>query len=151
MNRLISLSFVDDLGSIASGISAKEIARIVDTVATTVLEPGIANAVTCDTSEKEAVIFSRFHRQILSKQLREIKIKVGNEKTMSNKEATRWLGVWPDVELKFTSQINEGMRRARTAKIQIKGLTRTHELVPRLVRRIQHAVVQSTALYNVEL
>lgn len=112
MNRLISLSFVDDLGSIASGISAKEIARIVDTVATTVLEPGIANAVTCDTSEKEAVIFSRFHRQILSKQLREIKIKVGNEKTMSNKEATRWLGVWPDVELKFTSQINEGVRRA---------------------------------------
>lgn len=108
MNRLISLSFVDDLGSIASGISVKEIARIVDTVATTVLESGIANAVTYDTSEKEAVIFSRFHRQILSKQLREIKIKVGNEKTMSNKEATKWLGVWLDVELNLLHKSAKG-------------------------------------------
>ena len=33
----------------------------------------------------------------------------------------------------------------------IKGLTKTHGLVPGLVRRIQLSVVQSTALYGAEL
>lgn len=67
------------------------------------------------------------------------------------KEATRWLGVWLDSQLKLTSHINERVRRARAAEIQIKGLTRTHGLVPGLVRRIQLAVVQSTAVYSAEL
>lgn len=66
------------------------------------------------------------------------------------KEATRWLGVWLDSQLKFTSHINERVRRARTAEIQIKGLTRTHGLVHGLVRQIQLAVVQSAALYGAE-
>ncbi len=43
------------------------------------------------------------------------------------------------------------MRRARIAEIQIKSLTKTHGLIPGLVRRIQLAVVQSTALYGAEL
>ncbi len=51
----------------------------------------------------------------------------------------------------FTSHINERVRRARTAEIQIKGLTKTYGLVPGLVRRIQLSVVQSTALYGAEL
>lgn len=75
-----SLSFVDDLGFIASGTSVKEIARTLETVATTLLEWGTANAV-----------------------------------------------------------------------IQIRGLTRTHGLVPGLVWQIQLAVVQSAALYGAEL
>ena len=79
------------------------------------------------------------------------KIKVGSEKISFNKEATRWLGVWLDSELKFTSHINERVRRARTAKVQIKGLTKAYGLVPGLVRRIQLSVVQSTALYGAEL
>ncbi len=70
---------------------------------------------------------------------------------MFNKEATRWLGVWLDSQLKFTAHINERVRRARVAKIQIKSLTKTYGLVPGLVRQIQLAVVQSTALYGAEL
>lgn len=41
------------------------------------------------TSKTEAVLFSRSHRQRLNRQLQETKIKVGNEKNMFNKEATR--------------------------------------------------------------
>ena len=70
---------------------------------------------------------------------------------MFNKEATRWLGVWLDSHLKFISHINERVRRARAAEIQIKDLTCTYGLVPGLVRQIQLAVVQSTALYGAEL
>ena len=106
---------------------------------------------TYDTTKTEAVLFSKSYRQRLSKQLRETKIKVGGEHIMFNKEATRWLGVWLDSQLKFTSHINEQVRRARTAEPQIKSLTRTYGLVSGLVRRIQVAVVQSTALYGAEL
>ncbi len=59
--------------------------------------------------------------------------------------------MWLDSQLKYTSHINERVRRARTAEIQIKGLTRTYGLMPSLVRRIQFSVVQSTALYGAEL
>ena len=61
------------------------------------------------------------------------------------------MGVWLDSQLKFTSHINERVRRARTAEIQIRGLTRTHGLMPGLVRQIQLAVVQSKALCGAEL
>ena len=143
-----SLSFVDDLGFIASGTSVQEISKTLETVASSVLRWGLTNAVTYDTSKTEAVLFSKSHRQRLNKQLRETKIQVGNEKIMFNKEATRWLGVWLDSQLKFTSHINERVKRARTAEIQIKGLTKTQGLAPGLVRRIQLAVVQSIALYG---
>ncbi len=59
--------------------------------------------------------------------------------------------MWLDSQLKITSHINERVRRARVAEIQIKGLTKTYGLVPGLVRRIQLSVVQSTALYGAEL
>ena len=59
--------------------------------------------------------------------------------------------VWLDSQLKLTSHINERVKRARTAEIQIKGLTKTCGLVPGLVCRIQLSVVQSTALYGAEL
>lgn len=69
-----SLSFVDDLGFVASGNSVKEIGKILQEVAKTVLEWGTLNAVTCDTAKTEAVLFSKSHWQRLSRQLRETKI-----------------------------------------------------------------------------
>ena len=59
--------------------------------------------------------------------------------------------MWLDSQLKFTSHINERVRRTRTAEIQIKGLTRTYGLIPSLLRRIQLSVVQPMALYGAEL
>ena len=146
-----SLSFVDNLGFIASRSSVTEIVRSLEKVAKEVVEWGKQNAVTYDTSKTKAVLFSKSHRQRLNKQLQEAKIKVDTEIISFNKEATRWLGVWLDSQLKFTSHINERVRRARTAEIQIKGLTKTYGLVASLVRRIQISVVQSTVLYGVEL
>ncbi len=59
--------------------------------------------------------------------------------------------MWLDSQLKFTSHINEIVKRDRTAEIQIKRLTRKYGLVPGFVRRIQLLVVQSIALYGAEL
>ena len=131
-----SLSFVDDLGFIALGSSVKEIIKTLENVAKAVLEWGRLNEVTYDISKMEAMLFSKSHRQRLNRQLREAKIKIRDEKVSFNKEATQWLGVWLDSQLKFTSHINERVRRARTAEILIKGLTKTYGLVPGLVCRI---------------
>ena len=139
------------MGSIASGSSVKEIVRALEKVAKEVIKWGRQNSVTYDTSKTEAVLFSKSDRQRLSKQLREAKIKVSNEIISFDKEATRWLGVWLDSQLKFTSHINERIPRARNAEIQVKGLTKMQGLIPGLVRRIQLAVVQSTALYGAGL
>ena len=106
-----SLSFVDDLGFIAASSSVEEVAKTLENVAQVVLKWGRLNAVTYDVSKTEAVLFSKSHRQRLNKQLREAKVKVGDEKVSFNKEATRWLGVWLDSQLKFTSHINERVKR----------------------------------------
>ena len=52
-------------------------------------------------------------------QVRGTRIEVKDEKIMSNREATRWLGVWLGCQLKFTSYINERVRRAHAAEIHI--------------------------------
>lgn len=146
-----SLSFVDDLGFRAFGSSVKEVVELLENVAKTVLKWGRLNAVTYDISKTDAVLFSKSHRQRLNKKLRKAKIEVGAKQISFNKEATQWLGIWLDSQLKFTSHINERVRRARTMEIQIKGLTQSYGLVPELVRRIQLSVIHSTALYGVEL
>ncbi len=148
---VMSLSFVDDLGFIASDSLVNKIVRSLEKVAKEMIEWRKQNAVTYDTSKTEAVLFSKSHRQQLNKQLWEVKIEVSPEKISFNKEVTRWLDVWLDSQLKSTSHINERVRKARTAEIQIKGLTKTYGLVPSFVRRIQLLVVQSTALYGAEL
>ena len=84
-----SLSFFDDLGFIASSSSVKEVVKTLENVAKAVLEWGRQNAVTYDVSKTEAVLFSKSHRQRLNKQLREAKIKVGDENISFNKEATQ--------------------------------------------------------------
>ena len=114
-----SLSFIDDLGFIASSSSVKEVVKILEKVAEVVLEWGGRNAVTYDVAKTEAVLFSKSHRQRLNKQLREAKIKVGDKSISFNKEAMRWLGVWLDSQLKFISHINERVKRAGIAEILI--------------------------------
>ncbi len=85
-----SLSFVDHLGFIASGSSVKEVVKTLEEIACTVLEWGTLNAVTYDTVKTEAVLFSKSHRQRLSEQLRETKLKVGNERISFNKPPRFW-------------------------------------------------------------
>lgn len=97
------------------------------------------------------MIFSRSHCQRLHRQIIEANIQIGTGSIKFNKEATRWLGIWLDNQLTFTAHVNEKFRAARAAEIQIKGLTRLHRLAPGLIRRIHLAVVQSIALYGVEL
>ena len=83
------LSFVDDLGFLASENSVTEIVRSLEKVAKELIEWGKQNAATYDISKTEAVLFSKSHRQQLNKQLQKAKIKIDTEKISFNKKATR--------------------------------------------------------------
>lgn len=97
------------------------------------------------------MLFSKARPKRRNQQIRETTALIAGEHTKSNKEATRWLVVWLDCQLKFASHFNERMTKARTAEIRIKGLTQSYGLAPRLVRRIQITTIQSIALYGAEL
>ena len=149
--EIVSLSFVDDLGFIASGTSVKEIANALGKVGNLVVEWRRRNAVTYDMAKTELVLFFRARQRRLNQQLRETTVLVGGEKIKFKKDATRWLGIWLDSQLKFTAHINERLTKAKTAEIQVKRLSGTYGLAPGPVRRIQIAAVQSVALYGAEL
>lgn len=146
---VLSLSFVDDLGFIATGRSPKEIANTLEKVSQVALQWGRENAVTYDTAKTELVLFSKARSR--KQQLQETTVLIDGKQIKFNKKPTRWLGVWLDSQLKFTSHVNERMTKARTAELRIKGLARSYGLAPELVRRIQIAAVQSVALYGAEL
>lgn len=91
--EIILLSFVNDLGLIASGTPVKEIAKTLEKVRKIVLEWGEKNAVTYDTAKTELVLFSRARQRRLSQQLQETTVSIREERIKFNKEATRWLGI----------------------------------------------------------
>ena len=97
------------------------------------------------------MLFFKVCLRCCNRQLRETTVLIAEEHIKYNKEPTRWLKVWLDGQLKFTLHINERISKASTAKIQIKGLTRTYGVAPGLVRQIQIAAVQSITLYGAEL
>ncbi len=101
--------------------------------------------------KQKLVLFSRARQQRLNQHLRDTTVLVGGKRIKFNKEATRWLGIWLDSQLKFTAHINERLTKAKSVQIQIKHLSGTYGFAPGLVRRIQIAAVQSIALYGAEL
>ena len=81
-----------------------------------------------------------------NQQFLETTVLVGGERIKFNRDATRWLGIRLDSQLKFTAHISKRMSKAKTAEIQVKRLSGTCGLAPGLVRRIQIAEVQSVAV-----
>ena len=61
--NIMSMSFVDDLGFIASGASVKEIAQTLKKVGNLLVEWGKGNAVTYDTAKTKLDLFSYAKQQ----------------------------------------------------------------------------------------
>lgn len=72
-----------------------------------------------------------------------IRLMFGEQEVAFNDKATRWLGIWLDSGLTFSTHIKERLKQARAAEARmIRGLTRIYEqLPPELVRKIQIAAV----------
>lgn len=76
---------------------------------------------------------------------------MGDKKIRFNKKTIYWLGDRLDNQLKLMSHINEKMKRACIAEIQLKSPAKVYGLVAKPVRQIQLVVIQFMALYSSEL
>ena len=139
--QITCLSFMDDLSFLTAGYSVPEIKKALEEAGSIALGWGTNNAVTYDISKTKAILFSKARNQKLIKQLSETELRFGGQTVCFNQEATRWLGMWLDSSLNFGAHIGERLKKAKIAEIRIKRVSKTYELPPALVQRIQIAVV----------
>lgn len=64
-------------------------------------------------------------------------VVIGGEKIILRKEATCWLEILLNDQLKFIAYINEKLVKVKSTLIQVKYLCSSFGLAPSLVRRIQ--------------
>ena len=146
------LSFVDDLGWVATGKDVNQVVQKLEAGAAESMEWASRRDLQFDTAKTEAALFTR--RKGRQKHLRPKltpNSKVGNGFVRFNKEVTRWLGVWMYAHLTFKEHHNRCMRKARAAEARQGALTRMHGIIPEPVRAVQIACVQAVALYGSEL
>jgi hypothetical protein len=111
------LSFVDDLGWVATGKDVNQVVEKLELCAAESIEWASRRDLQFDTPKTEAALFTRRrgHQKHLRPKLT-AKIKVGDGFVRFNKEATRWLGVWMDAHLTFEEHHNRCMQKATAAE-----------------------------------
>lgn len=149
--EIISLSFMDDLGFLASGNSIQEVASSLEKTGETVLRWGLSNAVTYDIAKTEVILFLQTRSKRFKDEISAIRLTFGEQEVRFNNKATRWLGIWLDSALTFSTHIRERVKQAQAAEARIRSLTRTYGFLPELVRKIQIAAVQAIALFGAEI
>jgi len=146
------LSFVDDLGWVATGSDVNQVVMIRESCAAKSIEWAGRQGLQFDTAKMEAALFTR--RQGHKKHLRPkltAKIRVGDGFIRFNRQVTCWLGVWINAHLTLKEHLNRCMKKARAAEARLQTLTKTYGVVPQSVRAVQIACVQAVALYGSEL
>jgi len=141
------LFFVDDPGWVVTGKDVNLVVERLQACAAESIEWANRQDLQFDTAKTEAACFTRRrgHKKHLQLKLT-VKIEVGHGFVRFNKEATQWLGVWMDAHLTFKEHHNRGMKKARAAKAQLRGLTKMHTIIPARVRAVQIACIQAVAL-----
>jgi len=101
------LSFVDDLGWVATGSDVNQVVTILERCAAKSIEWASRRGLQFDTAKMEAALFSRRrgHKKHLQPKLT-AKIMVGDGFIRFNRQATRWLGVWMDAHLTLKEHHN---------------------------------------------
>jgi len=143
------LSFVDDLGWVATGNDVNHVVSILERCAAKTIEWAGRRGLQFDTAKTEAALFTRRrgHRKHLRPKLT-AKIRVGNGSIRFNAQATPWLGVWMDAHLTFKEHHNRCMKKASAAEARLRSLTKTYSVVPESVWAVQVACIQTVALYG---
>ena len=146
------LSFVDNLGWVATGSNVIHVISMLVRCAAKSIEWANRRGLQFDTAKTEAVLStpSRGHRKHLRPKLT-AKISVGSGTIRFNTQVTRWVGVWMDAQLTFKEQHNRCMKKARAVEARLRTLTKTYGVVPESVSAFQVACVQAVTLYGSEL
>jgi len=146
------LSFVDDLGWVATGKDLNQKVRKLEACATESIEWASRRDLQFNTAKTEPALFTRRrgHKKHLRPKLT-AEIKVRDGFVRFKKETTRRLGVWTDDHRTFKEHYNRCMKKDRAAEARLRILTRMVGILPERVRAVHVAFVQAVALYGSEL
>ena len=150
-SEIIFLSFVNDLRFIVEEESATKIVTTLKTVSKAVIQWDLKNAISYDVNKTETVLFIKTKTINRRRMIRDFKVKIEFKKIFFNKNATRWLKMFIDFDFQLRTHFEHRMKKAKTTKARLKEIVNTYELTLNLIRRIQIATIQTTALYDAEL
>jgi ribonuclease HI len=145
----VNASFVDDIGFIAEGKDAEEVAKLLGEVGSQLVHLGGEYQTRFDEEKTEAVLFTRKRRQL--QKIGSLQVQLPNFTCKFQKEATRWLGFWLNSKLSFKEHFHIRYQRAEKVLRAIAPMAKRNGLPLNLVRKIQVATVQSVLLYGSEL
>jgi ribonuclease HI len=145
------LSFADDIGLVTSGNAVSQVCVRLQKAAEAAEDWGRMHGVRFDVEKTEAILFTKKTGRRRRELIESARIQIGEHRVSFNQEATKWLGVWLDAGLTLKTHFKSRLQKAQTVEKRVRALCKKQGLAPGLVRRIQIAVVQSTALYGAEL
>jgi hypothetical protein len=132
------LSYVDDLGWVATGSDANHVVSILERCAAMIIEWASKQGRQLDTAKTVAARFTRRpgHRKHLRPTLTAM-IRVGSRVIRFNTQAKRWLGVWMGAHQTSKEQHIRCMQNASAAEARLRTLTTTYGIVPESVRAVE--------------
>jgi hypothetical protein len=106
------------------------------------------NAVHFEEDKTEAILFSK-HKEHQADI--DIKVWVGYHEIAYNRQAMHWLGIWLDPKLTLNQHHHKWTTKAKQYQAHIACPCRHQGLPPSSAANLQKAVVQSMAIYGIEL
>ena len=132
---------------LVAGRDVGEVVQGLEGCAAAWLEWAEGNAVRFETSRTEAILFSRRQAYRRCQAL----IRVGKQTVRFASEATRWLGIWLDSELRPVENRHRRIAKTRQAEARLRRIVSQHGVHPSSTRNLQMTIVQRTTLYGAEL
>ena len=111
------------------------------------------NAVRCEESKTEAILFSKRRKH---KRCR-WEIRMGANRVRFNPESTRWLGIWLDASLNLAENRRRRIGNTRQVEARLRRIVNQYGVPPAAARNLQAArnllaaIVEGTVLYATEL
>ena len=141
------ISFVNDVTWLVEGRDVGEVVQRLERCATASLTWAEGNAVRFEMSKTEAILFSRkrAHKRC------QAPVRIGDQTVRFAPEATRWLGIWLDSELRLVENRHRRIAKARQAEARLRRIVSKYGVPPASTRNLQMAIVQGTMLYGAEL
>jgi hypothetical protein len=144
----VGLSFVDDVTWVVDGDNAEEVTRKLTHCASACLSWVASNAVCFEADKTNAILFSKRRANQVPPDLA---VQVDSHHVTYNPNAIWWLGYWLDPKLTFNHHHQKWLTKARQQQARLARLCRSQGLPPASTANLQKAVVQSVAMYGIDI
>jgi hypothetical protein len=139
---------VDDVTWIVEETNVKEVTEQLNKCATKSLAWAEQNAVHLEEDKTKAILFSRCREH---QRGTDVEVWVGLHDIPYNRQARRYLGFWLDSKLALSQHHQKWITKAKQQQARIACLCYYQGLPPHSAANLQKAVVQSVAIYGIEL